>query len=690
MSNTASNAVLAAAQECRGAGLCVLPAIRAEKRPALAQWKQYQQRLPTSRELEAWFKNGAAVCLITGSVSGNLEMLDFDLGGELFETWAVSVRQRAPGLLERLVIERSQSGGRHAVYRSECAVNGSMKLAQRAIETADDRPVTIHGKEYRPRKDGDRWLVIVSLIETRGEGGLFLCAPTPGYEITQGSFTDLPVLTEEERITLLDAAWQLNEWVDAVDQPVATSDGGDRPGDDFNHRGDVREILRKHGWSLVRGGENEYWRRPGKESGWSATLKDGVFYVFSSNASPFEMNRGYSPFAVYALLEHGGDFTQAASALAAEGYGQAATAPGVDLSRFAPSAPKVEPIAVRDLLQRHPTLRAPVIMGLLRCGETMNVIAPPKTGKSWLVLSLAMAVATGRPWLKAFDTLAGNVLIIDNELHAETLAHRIPQVAAALGIGMDEIAETLCVQSLRGQLRDIFAMGAYFESLEPGRFTLVVLDAFYRFMPVGGDENDNATMANIYNRIDAFADRLGCCFVLIHHTTKGNQSAKSVTDVGAGAGSQSRATDTHLVMRPHEEPGAVVLDAAVRSWPPIEPLVLRWQFPVWMRAPDLDPAALRQPNVRRSRAKQNAEDDTEAQAPQWDAESFAATFIDNEPRTRESILQRAVESGLSEWKAGRLLRRAEAAGLIYRWVTAKNRPISYAVNPPPEDEEGIA
>ena len=47
---------------------------------------------------------------------------------------------------------------------------------------------------------------------------------------------------------------------------------------------------------------------------------------------------------------------------------------------------------------------------------------------------------------------------------------------------------------------------------------------------------------------------LGCSFVLIHHSTKGNQSGKTITDVGAG--SQSRTTDTHLIRdaREHTEP----------------------------------------------------------------------------------------------------------------------------------------
>jgi hypothetical protein len=57
----------------------------------------------------------------------------------------------------------------------------------------------------------------------------------------------------------------------------------------------------------------------------------------------------------------------------------------------------------------------------------------------------------------------------------------------------------------------------------------------------------------------------------------------------------SRATDTHLILRQHEEEEVVVLDAAVRSFPPLEPLCMRWTFPVWQVAQGLDPAALKDP-----------------------------------------------------------------------------------------------
>lgn len=316
------------------AGLCVLPAILAEKRPALAGWKQYQRRLPTERQVRTWFAEDAPLCVLAGTVSGHLEMIDFDHAGELFERWRELVATEAPALLERLLVERSQSGGRHVVYRCETPVSGNRKLAQRTLAVDSAEPVEIAGKRYVPRRVGDRFEVTLTLIETRGEGGLFLCAPTPGYALERGSFDGIPLLSESERSLLIEAACALTETLPPMARTPHGAAANGRPGDDFNERGDVRDVLRRHGWELVRGGENEYWRRPGKVQGWSATLRDRVLFVFSSNAVPFEPDRAYSPFSVYAMLEHAGDFAASASALRTEGYGDAGGDEAVDLSRI--------------------------------------------------------------------------------------------------------------------------------------------------------------------------------------------------------------------------------------------------------------------------------------------------------------------------------------------------------------------
>ena len=294
-SNPAS--LLPSALAYRESGLSVLPAKRLAKRPSLPGWKNFQLRIPQERQVVEWFsKPEDAICVVTGQVSGNLEMLDFDRGGDRFEAWK---EQIPPELLARLVIESSQSGGKHVIYRCSEPINGNMKLAM-----------------------GFRDGAMVTLIETRGEGGLFLCAPTLGYSLEQGSLTEIPVLTPQEREILLETAWSLNEYLPTADVPADSQFVPEnRPGDDFNNRGDIRALLIKHGWTLVKKAENELWRRPGKANGWSASLKDKSFYVFSGNAAPLEPNRAYSPFAVYAWLEYGGDFEMAARVLRQQGYG---------------------------------------------------------------------------------------------------------------------------------------------------------------------------------------------------------------------------------------------------------------------------------------------------------------------------------------------------------------------------------
>lgn len=668
-----------AADALLSAGLCVLPARRAEKRPALPTWSVYQDRLPGREEIEMWFPPTAgpdALCVVCGAVSGHLEMIDFDLEGKLFDAWRESVEAQAPDLLDRLVIEETPSGGLHVVYRCAEPVCGNIKLAHKIYHAPDELPVVVGSKKYTPSRapNGD-WVAQVIAIETRGEGGLFLCDPVQGYRVVQGRLSEVPTITAAERVTLLGAAWQLDEL-----SPPAIVDGPcpqhgpcgpvcvgsqARPGDDFNARGNVQEILERHGWTLTKDGENQHWRRPGKDSGSSATLKNGVFYVFSSNAAPFEAHKGYSPFAVYSLLEHGGDFGAAASALAAHGYGAERTH-GVDLSAFFPEPPApaspLEPsfTSALELYRRHPALRPPVIHNLLREGETLNVIAPPKRGKSWLTLDLALAVTSGRLWLGLFETVPGEVLLIDNELHPETSGWRVPQVAGARSLDFEDVGRRLQIENFRGRLKNIEELEPYFKRLEPRRFRLIILDAMYRFLPPDGDENDNAKMARVYNTIDSYAERLRCSFVLVHHTSKGNQSGKSVTDVGAGAGAQSRATDSHLVLRPHEEEGVVVLEAAVRSFAPVQPVCLRWRFPVWDLDETLDPGNLK---IERSKPRREPKADGVDAKPEWTVEQFVATFI-SEGRTREEIIHEAQGAKLSIREAKRLIASALAAGLL--------------------------
>ena len=318
------------AKQLADSGFSVLPAHRSEKRPTV-RWQEFQKRLPTVAELAAWFP-AARCCVVCGEVSGSLEILDFDQAGQAFPVFMESI----PCELEaKLVYEQTPSGGYHILYRVPGLAEGNRKLAKSA--------------------DGK------VLIETRGEGGLFLCAPSAGYEFQQGDFSTIPTLSADEYATLIEAAKALNVATSSASPtapvpPVSPSFSLLSPGQDFDQRGDMRPILLSAGWVCVTKGASPGWRRPGKTSGISASILrnergNETLHVFSTNAEPLEGGKNYSNTEILTALQYGGDFRLAYSELRRLGYGEMENPPSFDhLMNMETELPKTAPVPENDSL----------------------------------------------------------------------------------------------------------------------------------------------------------------------------------------------------------------------------------------------------------------------------------------------------------------------------------------------------
>src|SRR5262249_42302043 len=145
-----------------------------------------------------------------------------------------------------------------------------------------------------------------------------------------------------------------------------------------------------------------------------------------------------------------------------------------------------------------------------------------KIGKSWLAYGIILCVASGRSWLDKFATAQGRVLLIDNELHKPTLAKRIISVAEAMEIPQGEFLNNVEVWPLRGNLRDIIAIGPQLKRAKG--FKLIVFDAKYRMTPAGSSENANADETRFYNALDTYAETTGAAILNIGHSSKGSQA----------------------------------------------------------------------------------------------------------------------------------------------------------------------
>ena len=148
------------------------------------------------------------------------------------------------------------------------------------------------------------------LIETRGEGGYVKCAPSEGYEPLQGDLLHVQTLSPIEAQMMVDAAVALDE--KPVINTKSPNVGGGIRMTSVVERSQFEAALVAAGWKKVRDGAEQHWERPGKDvRSTSATFNGDVFYVFSSNAAPFEPNRGYSVASALRLLR--GDATVVSS-----------------------------------------------------------------------------------------------------------------------------------------------------------------------------------------------------------------------------------------------------------------------------------------------------------------------------------------------------------------------------------------
>lgn len=319
---------------CLEQGISIIPITpaseRGSKRPAVP-WKTYQQKLATRADAARWFHDHAhGLAAVCGEISGGLIMIELEgraagLLPQLRETSRERGHETAE-LFHKLTTgwaEVSPSGGFHFYARTPENAHGNRKLARTA--------------------DG------VVLAETRENGGYTIIAPTGGeYHETgrpwtrlAGGPTTLPTFTLSQLDALLDIFRTLDEAPDAptlttsrtrrpdptpTPAPSATRDAGAlTPGDEYEQKTSWEDILTPHGWTISsRDATTTYWTRPGKTMGVSATTgraqdRDRL-YVFSSS-TVFAPETPYTKFGAYALLNHGGDLSEAARTLAREGYG---------------------------------------------------------------------------------------------------------------------------------------------------------------------------------------------------------------------------------------------------------------------------------------------------------------------------------------------------------------------------------
>ena len=238
------------------------------------------------------------------------------------------------------------------------------------------------------------------------------------------------------------------------------------------------------------------------------------------------------------------------------------------------SLPAIESCQAFVSLEMPPPVQ--VVKGILHRGCKAVIGGGSKGRKTWSLIHLGLAVASGTKWW-GFDTTKGKVLYINFEL-PEFVAHdRIIRIMEAMAVSN---VTGLDVWNLRGHACDIEVIGPQIrEAIEDRQYDLLIVDPIYKLL---GDRDENAAgeMGRVMNELELICHISGAALAFGHHYAKGDASAKASIDRMSGSGIFARDPACIIALTDHAEKEHFIVEPTLRAFAPVEPFVLRWKFPI--------------------------------------------------------------------------------------------------------------
>jgi hypothetical protein len=202
-----------------------------------------------------------------------------------------------------------------------------------------------------------------------------------------------------------------------------------------------------------------------------------------------------------------------------------------------------------------------IMRDILPRGEAGIVAGPPKSGKTWAMLDLAICVALGLPWLDTFDNTMGGpakVLALAFEDGPRRLRKRVWELSRRHGLNPNDKTLQAHLSVSREPLAlpgDERALAAELKRWKP---QLVLIDNLTRVM--AGDQNaikDAKKFSDLWCRL---CTDVGAAIVFLHHTNKVGPIRPDQRNVGdpfeliRGSGDLVASARHLVLMRPLESP----------------------------------------------------------------------------------------------------------------------------------------
>lgn len=283
-------------------------------------WEQYQhERISEAVLFDLMSRyDTTAIAMVCGAISGNLEVIDFDVkyNPGIDARVIAGLQEFYPDIFAKLKSNRTRSGGTHLVYKikdHEVPPNSHLANRPKTQDEIDSNPKS--KKKY------------VTFIETRGTGGLATAPPSLGYTVINN--ISIQEITWEERCSIIEFCKAFNEYFpdDKPYVPPKTEQTyyDENPFEHYNRTVDPVELLTEYSWTFVKKHGNYIWfTRPGGKRGEvhaGFNLINFTYRIWGTKAD-LDSERSYTPSTILAHYRFNDDKSQTYAYLVERGYGR--------------------------------------------------------------------------------------------------------------------------------------------------------------------------------------------------------------------------------------------------------------------------------------------------------------------------------------------------------------------------------
>lgn len=269
------------------------------------KWKEYQSVAMKKDTFENFYllPNSAGVGIVTGF--SDLEVLDIDLKvlptvkerDEFWNELLNMLRDNLEDFESKFVIVKTRNSGYHILYKCK-VINGNTKIAKLKGNTE-------------------------AIIESRGRGGYVWIYD----QFIQGkNYSDIQYISELERECIWTICKMYNyvENVEQIKPKIETEyhEADIKIWDDYNNKTSVWDLVNNEFQIVKKLPTKTVIKRHGATSPHSGYIFDNSHFMYLfSTGTQYPNEKLLTPFHVYAIQKHHGDFSNAAKDLYKQGYG---------------------------------------------------------------------------------------------------------------------------------------------------------------------------------------------------------------------------------------------------------------------------------------------------------------------------------------------------------------------------------